>query len=207
VLFLDEVGALNAALQARLLKALETGLAGSAEDYPALAVHVRVLSATRRNREELLGRGGLRDDLFYALSTVEIVAPPLLGRGGDAVQLANHFLNLYAHRHNRPRKTLAPEAAHAIVQNPWIGDVRALRQAMERVVIFAEGDRYELCDLPLADSPESAPAEGSELKLSRSERTLIALALKRNGFNISHAAKQLGLSRAALYRRMAKHGL
>jgi len=168
---------------------------------------VRVLAATRR-REALTGPQGLRDDLFYRLNTVEILAPPLRERDGDALILARHFLHLYAQRYDRPVKPLAPEVIETIAESPWPGDVRALRQAMERCVIFAEGDSYQLSDLALTESQHTPAAPvRSDLNLVESERALISRALKRHNFNVSHAAKQLGLTRAALYRRMAKHGL
>ena len=198
-LLLDEVGVLAPMLQLRLLEALET---------PRWSHDVRIVAATRRGREELRGPGGLRDDLLYRLNTVEIIAPPLRERTGDALILAEHFLRLYARRYGRPVKPLTAEAVDAIADHPWPGDVRALRQAMERCVIFAEGDRYELTDIPLTDlEPQSPTAARGALNLAESERALVSRALKRNSFNVSHAAKELGLTRAALYRRMAKHGL
>jgi DNA-binding NtrC family response regulator len=200
-LLLEEVAALAPVLQIRLLDLLDARRTGLS------ALDVRVLAATRR-REALTGPQGLRDDLFYRLGTVEILAPSLRERGGDALILARHFLHLYAQRYGRPVKTLAPEVIETIAESPWPGDVRALRQAMERCVIFAEGESYRLSDLALAESQHTpaAPAR-SDLNLVESERTLISRALKRHNFNVSHAAKELGLTRAALYRRMAKHGL
>ncbi len=211
-LYLDEVGALPPPLQARLLAVLESGrLTPPGLDRP-VAMDVRLVSATRRKREELQGRGGLRADLLYRLNTVEIFAPSLRERGGDALLLAEHFLRLFAHRYGRTARPLAPEAAEAIAQAPWPGDVRALRQAMERCVILAEGERYEVGDIPFTEpaAPETAAIAApvrTSLNLVESERALVAAALKRNSFNVSQAAKQLGLTRAALYRRMAKHGL
>jgi DNA-binding NtrC family response regulator len=196
-LLLDDVGSLAPALQIRLLQALETGRGADA---------ARILATTRRSRDALRGQGGLRDDLLYRLNTVEIDAPPLRSREGDVSLLAEHFLRLYARRYDRPLKPLSAEAAEAIAEHPWPGDVRALRQAMERCVIFAEGEVYAASDLSLTDDAP-APLGRSEATLTQSERSLIARALKRNSFNISHAAKELGLTRAALYRRMAKHGL
>jgi DNA-binding NtrC family response regulator len=200
-LLLEDVAALAPVLQIRLLDLLDARRTG------ATAPDVRVLAATRR-REALTGPHGLRDDLFYRLGTVDILAPPLRERGGDALILARHFLHLYAQRYGRPVKTLAPEVIETIAESPWPGDVRALRQAMERCVIFAEGDSYRLSDLALTES-QHAPATPvrSDLNLVESERALISRALKRHNFNVSHAAKELGLTRAALYRRMAKHGL
>ena len=196
-LFLDEVGALTPALQSRLL--------GSLEAYPNL----RLIAATRRRREDLLGSGGLRDDLLSRLNTVEISLPPLRDRGADILLLAEHYLRLFARRYGRTQKPLSPEAARQITGNPWPGNVRALRQAMERAVILNEADSYGPADFAPAEparSEAAAPAD-PDLNLARTERALVAAALKRNGFNVSHAARELGLTRAALYRRMAKHGL
>ncbi len=200
-LLLEEVAGLPPVLQIRLLDLLD------ARRTRLPAPDVRVLAATRQ-REALTGSQGLRDDLFYRLNTVEILAPPLRNRGGDALILARHFLHLYAQRYDRPVKALAPEVVETIAESPWPGDVRALRQAMERCVIFAEGDSYQLADLALTETQHTPAAPPrSDLNLVESERTLIGRALKRHNFNVSHAAKELGLTRAALYRRMAKHGL
>jgi len=197
-LFLDEVGEMSPRLQARLVAALEQ----------PTAMDMRVVAATRRRREALRGRDGLRDDLLFRLNTVEIHAPPLRERDGDALILAEHFLRLFALRYGKPARCLSPEAAEAIAEHPWPGDVRALRQAMERCVIFSEGGRHELADIPLAEPAEDSPVPARPtLDLARSERALIVQALKKNAINVSHAARQLGLSRASLYRRMAKHGL
>lgn len=195
-LVLDEVTALTGPQQARLLAALTQ--AGPAD--------VRLVSLSRRRREELHGRGGLRADLLYRLNTVEVFAPPLRERGEDALRLAEHFLRLFARRHGRPLRPLAPALADAILADPWPGDVRALRQAMERCIIFAEGERYELRDIPLlgAHGDGAAPLAPN---LAQTERALVAAALKRHGFNVSHAARDLGVTRPTLYRRMAKHGL
>jgi DNA-binding NtrC family response regulator len=195
-LCLEEVGSLTRPAQGALAAALET------------AGDTRLMATTRRPRESLKGPSGLRDDLLFRLNTVEILAPPLAARSGDALLLAEHFLRLFAKRYDRPAKPLSEQAASFILGRTWTGEVRALRQAMERCVIFAEGGRYELSDIPLAEDGDEGPAPSrSSLDLARSERALIVQALKRHAFNVSHAARQLGLTRAALYRRMAKHGL
>ena len=195
--FLDEIGALSLRLQGRLLTAMESP-----------DIDVRFIAASRRPRERLNGPGGLLHDLFYRLNTVEIKAPALHEMGQDVLLLAQHFLRLYANRYDRPAKVLSPEAQTAILGDAWPGNVRALRQAMERCVIFAEGERYEPADLQFPNAEDSAiPTPRPDLSLAKSERAMIAAALKRNSFNVSQSARQLGLTRAALYRRMAKHGL
>lgn len=195
-LFLDEIAALTGPQQARLLAVLGRGA-------PA---DVRIVSSSRRRREEVHGRGGLHADLLYRLNTVEVFAPPLRERGGDTLILAEHFLRLFARRYGKPLRPLAPALADAILADPWPGDVRALRQAMERCIIFAEGERYELGDAPLSSGRGDGPAPLA-LSLAQTERALVAAALKRHGFNVSHAARDLGVTRPTLYRRMAKHGL
>ena len=197
-LVLDEVGALTPALHARLLAALS----GRGSGAP------RIISTGRRSRDVLQGRGGLRDELLYRLNTVEIILPPMAERGSDALLLAEHFLLLCARRHERPAWPLSEAARTAVLASPWPGGVRALGQAAERCVIFADGPVFEPADLGLAPTVD-APATGSSsrLDLRMSERALVAAALKRHGFNVSHAARELGLTRPALYRRMARHGL
>jgi DNA-binding NtrC family response regulator len=193
-LVLDEVGELPPLLQGRLCAALER-----AEDG-------RVVSTSRRPLAALRGRGGVRDDLLYRLNTVEIALPPLTARGEDPLRLAEHFLRRAARRHRRPPLPLSPAAAQAIMAAPWSGGVRALAQAAERAVLFAEGRACEPADLGLEPTGPH-PAPPGALDLQASERALVSAALKRHRFNVSHAARELGLTRPALYRRMAKHGL
>ncbi len=193
VLVLDEVSALSAALQSRLLAMLEAG-----------KIDARLIATTRRPRREL----DLREALLLRLNTVEIPLLPLGDREDDARGLAEHFLRLFAHRHGRPQKPISPEALDAIAAMRWPGEVRGLRQAMERCVIFSDGARYEAADLEAAlASSDVNSAVAPPASLAETERALVAAALKRASFNVSHAAKALGLTRAALYRRMAKHGL
>ena len=196
-LVLDEVGELAPALQARLAAALDQGDV----DHP------RLVCTSRRPRAALQGRAGLRDALLYRLSTVELTLPPLAERDRDAVILAEHYLRLSARRHGRPLRPLSPAAVTAVLASPWAGGVHALRQAAERCVIFAEGLAYQPADLGLEVAAEVARSPGGALDLRLSERELVATALKRHGFNVSHAARELGLTRPALYRRMSKHGL
>jgi DNA-binding NtrC family response regulator len=190
-LVLDEISALSPALQSRLLTVL---------DGPGL--QARLIATTRRPRGEL----SLREELLLRLNTVEIALPPLRAREDDVRGLAEHFLRSFANRHGRPQKPLSPEAVDVIAKTRWPGEVRGLRQAMERCVIFSDGDGYEAADLHAALASSEVGAAPSP-SLAETERALVAAALKRASFNVSHAAKALGLTRAALYRRMAKYGL
>jgi DNA-binding NtrC family response regulator len=193
-LVLDEVGELPASLQERLGAVLERG------------TEARVISTSRRSVSALSGRGGLRDALLYRLGVVEITLPPLSARGTDPVILAEHFLRQAGRRHGRAAPLISPAAVQAILSSPWPGGVRALAQAMERAALFADGAMCEPGDLGLQTAPAPS-SEAAGLDLQASERALVAAALKRHRFNVSQAAKDLGLTRPALYRRMAKHGL
>jgi DNA-binding NtrC family response regulator len=202
-LFLDEVGALPSALQARLL--------GFIRERPEL----RLLAASRQKREALhdkVGQGGaIQADLLYRFNTVELLLPPLRDRGEDARLLAEHYLRLFARRYGRAGLVLSPQAADAIAAASWPGNVRALRQAVERAVVLAQGGVLGPEDIPLGvpileGVAAMLPGDG-DLNLARSEKSVVEAALRRHGFNVSHAARELGLTRAALYRRMARHGL
>jgi DNA-binding NtrC family response regulator len=199
-LVLDEIGALSPFLQSRLLALIEARTRGPAAP--------RLISITARPRASLEAPGGPRPDLLVRLNTVEIWAPPLRDRGEDIGLLAEHFLGLYGRRYGRPPRALSPAAAQVLARADWPGNVRALRQTLERVVILTDGSTVDVAELHTVGlatetvvSPPAAPT------LALSERALIEAALNRRGFNVSQAAADLGLTRASLYRRMAKHGL
>ena len=211
-LFLDEVGRLPAGLQAKLLAALERREVVPVGAERALPVDVRVIAASNMSRQQLYSETTLRADLLHRLNTVEISVPPLRDRGEDILELSRHYLRLYARQYARPEKPLTPDAVQALKRDGWRGNVRALRHAMERAAVLSEGPAYEAADFPLGASGSGdaggAPSlPGGDLNLARSERWLIEQALRRHHFNVSHAARDLGLTRAALYRRMEKHGL
>jgi DNA-binding NtrC family response regulator len=211
-LYLDEVGQLPGGLQLKLLAALERGQVTPLGAERPSPIDVRVVAATNLPRPQLYSGLGFRPDLLVRLNTVEISLPPLRDRGEDVVQLARHYLKFYARRYGRAEKPLSEAAAAAIRADPWPGNVRALRHAMERAVILSETTAYEPQDFPLTGAAKSnrkdpAAPPGGDLNLARSERWLIEQALQRHHFNVSHAARDLGLTRAALYRRMEKHGL
>ena len=168
---------------------------------------VRLIATTRLDRAGL--RCGLHEDLLYRINTIELDLPPLRARGGDAVLLARHFVAVFAGRYAKPLRPLTPEVERAIAADAWPDNVRGLRQAAERAVLLGQGEAHDVADFSLALPPDnwSPRAIAADLNLARSEETLIAAALKRHGFNVSRAAAELGLTRAALYRRMARYGL
>ena len=210
-LFLDELGNLPGPLQVKLLSALERRqITPLGSDRP-VPIDVRIVAATNLPREDLYADGAVRADLLYRLNTVEITVPPLRDRGEDILELARHYLKAYARRYARKDKPVSDAAAQALLADPWPGNVRALRHAMERAVILSEGAAYEARDFPLSGGPvprrkAEAPLP-DDLNLARTEKAMIERALQKHHYNVSHAAKDLGLTRAALYRRMEKHGL
>lgn len=191
-LLIENVDALGRAEQRALLARLGTA---------------RVIATSRLCRAHV--REALIDDLYHRLSTIEIDLPPLAVRVGDVARLARHFLDLFASRHGQVRRPLADEALRALDGDPWPDNVRSLRQACERAVLLGSGARHEVGDFGIAVEPEAPVprAAAADLNLERGEKTLVAAALQRHAFNVSRAAAELGLTRAALYRRMEKHGL
>jgi DNA-binding NtrC family response regulator len=209
-LFLDEIGNLPLHLQPKLLTVLEQRKVTPVGANQPVPVDIRVIAATNMTPAMLRDERQFRQDLLFRLNTVEIDLPPLRDRREDVPALIDHYLSLYAERYKRPRPDLSPQALGALVAHDWPGNVRALRHAVERAVILAgdgplEADAFALA--PAATPRVTAEPVVSDLNLDRVERRLVEEALKKHGYNISSAAHELGLSRAALYRRMEKHGL
>jgi DNA-binding NtrC family response regulator len=209
-LFLDEIGNLPLHLQPKLLTVLEQRKVTPVGANQPIPVDIRVIAATNMTPAMLRDERQFRQDLLFRLNTVEIDLPPLRDRREDVPALIDHYLSHYAERYKRPRPDLSPEALGALVAHDWPGNVRALRHAVERAVILAgDGplgtDAFALT--PVATPRVTTEPVVSDLNLDRVERRLVEEALKKHGYNISSAAHELGLSRAALYRRMEKHGL
>lgn len=217
-LFLDEIGNLPLHLQAKLLTVLAQRKVTPVGGDRALDIDVRVVAATNVSREKLSDESLFRQDLLFRLNTVEIFVPPLRERLEDIEEIAAHYLARYGRKYRKPLRTLSPLAIEAAKQAPWPGNVRALQHAIERAVILAEGDEIHAADLGIlpaaghtaseaTGNPAAKESEPADLDLSRMELRLVKEALRKHHFNISHAARALGITRAALYRRMEKHGL
>jgi DNA-binding NtrC family response regulator len=212
-LFLDEIGNLPLRLQPKLLTALEQRQVTPVGANKPVSIDIRVIAATNLPPERLHDEGHFRQDLLFRLNTVEIRLPPLRERREDIAVLVDHYVEIYAKRYDRPVPRVSAAARAALVTHDWPGNVRALRHAVERAVILAAGPALEAEDFSLgspsrlATTAVVAPPAADDLNLDRVERRLVEEALRRHGYNISLAAQELGLSRAALYRRMEKHGL
>jgi DNA-binding NtrC family response regulator len=210
-LFLDEIANISLSQQARLLRVLETGEFERLGSSRTRSASVRLLSATNADLRQEVGAGRFRQDLLFRLNTVEIHVPPLRSRRADVMPLAEHFLVQHTGRYRKRLRGFADDAVQALLAHHWPGNVRELDHAVERGVLMAAGERLRAADLGLhaaaggAALPGTAPIE--ELPLEDVERLLIEKALARHGGSVSQAARALGLSRSALYRRIEKHGL
>ncbi|MEO6865648.1 MAG: helix-turn-helix domain-containing protein, partial [Gemmatimonadaceae bacterium] len=173
----------------------------------AKTVNARVLSATNVDPIAEVAAGRFREDLLFRLNTIELKLPPLRDRREDIPTLAAHFLKRQAARYSKPLTGFDHSAMHALMDHPWPGNIRELEHTIERAVLLANGDVVRASDLALTARGPVAAQRLDELTLDEAERTLIQKALARFDGNVSHAAKALGLSRSALYRRMSAHGL
>ena len=205
-LFLDEIANVAPAQQVKLLRVLETGEFERVGSSKTRRVSVRVISATNSDLFEEVAAGRFRQDLLFRLNTVEIRLPPLRERREDITLLAMHFLRQHA-RHYRKRLTGFDSAAlQMLAEHHWPGNVRELDHAVERGVLMSLGELVRAGDLSLKPSREGA-SRLEEMSLEEVEAFLIKKAMARYDGNVSHAARALGLSRSALYRRLQRYGL
>src|ERR1700674_1150635 len=206
-LFLDEIANVPLNLQAKLLRVLEAGELERVGSSTTRRVDVRVLAATNADVNAEAAAGRFRQDLLFRLNTIEIHLPPLRERREDILLLADHFLRGYAQRYRKTISGFDAAATQLLREHPWPGNVRELDHAVERGVLLSTGPLLHAADLGLrAPAPAGSPRL-EEMSLDEVERHLIQRTLARHDSNVSQAAKALGLSRSALYRRLQKYGL
>jgi DNA-binding NtrC family response regulator len=205
-LFLDEIANVPLNLQAKLLRAIESGELERVGSSKTRRVDVRILSATNANLKECVATGAFREDLLFRLNTVEIRLPPLRERAEDIPRLATHFLLQHARRYQRTITGFDAAALQAMREHSWPGNVREMDHAIERGVLLAQGDLVRTSDLGLRGA-DGAPTKLEDMSLEEVESFLIRKTLARYEGNVSRAADALGLSRSALYRRLQKYGL
>jgi two-component system nitrogen regulation response regulator NtrX len=219
-LFLDEVGDMSLAAQAKVLRALQDGVVQRVGGSGAIAVDVRVVAATNKDITQEIVEGRFREDLYYRLNVVPIQVPPLRERKEDIPILVEHFAAGYCEENGLPPKAFAAEAVQALVDRPWPGNVRELKNTVERLVILAPGDTIRAADVaaltgpPLraggaVDEPESLLAR--DLSFSdyqeAAERAFLERKLETNDWNVSETARQLGMQRSHLYKKIEKYSL
>lgn len=207
-LFLDEIGNLPLPLQAKLLTALESRTITRIGSNTPIPIDVRLISATNMRLHQMVADDRFRQDLLYRINTVEITLPPLRERSGDIPLLVEHFLVIFSRKYNRPRKRILPAALTRLEKYSWPGNIRELQHVVERAVIMSDSDSIGPEDILLAEP--MARKDGlvfDNYNLDEVEKTVIRKALSRHHGNVSQAAKELGLTRTSLYRRMQKYGL
>lgn len=207
-LFLDEIGNLSLPLQAKLLNVLQSRQLRRVGDSEMRLVDIRLICATNMPLYEMVREQRFRQDLLYRINTVEITLPPLRERGDDIALLADHFLKVYRRKYQKNFLSLAKPTLKKLLDYHWPGNIRELRHAMERAVILCEGDVLEPDDFLFHAKVERVNDDAFEsYNLAEMERWAIQKALTKHTGNITKAADELGLTRAALYRRMEKYGL
>ena len=208
-LFLDEIGNLSPPLQAKLLTALENRTVTRLGSNRAIAIDARLICATNMPIHDMVASRDFRQDLLYRINTVEIHLPPLRDRLEDIPLLVAGFLETHGQKYDKPGIAVQPAAFEHLKNYNWPGNIRELQHAIERAVIMNESGALRPSDFPLG---VSEPAAGDDIhfddyNLQRVEKTVIRKAIEKHRGNISHAARELGLTRSALYRRLEKHGL
>jgi two-component system, NtrC family, nitrogen regulation response regulator NtrX len=211
-LFLDEIGDMSLVTQAKLLRVLQEGIVTPVGSAEPRKVDVRILSATSKNLPEEIGRGTFREDLYHRINVLTIAVPPLRSRREDIPELAEHFLRLASAENGVPPKRLSSRAVDVLMQLPWQGNVRELRNLMERVAILVTNNSVGSQDLMDVLHMASGPDEGAgavPLREARSrfERQYIVTRLHANRGNLGATARELGIERTNLYRKMKQLGI
>jgi DNA-binding NtrC family response regulator len=205
-LFLDEIGNLPAGQQAKLLRVLDSGEFEPVGSSRTRKVSVRLIAATNADLHKWVAEGRFRQDLLFRINTIEIRIPPLRERRADIAPLALAVLAASGRRYGRSLREFDPEAMRALQYYAWPGNIRELRNVIERAALLARGEVVSMADLRLVPVNASPPAL-EDMNLEDAERILIRAALKRHAGSVVEAAAALGLSRSALYRRMEKLGI
>ncbi|MEZ5285242.1 MAG: sigma-54 dependent transcriptional regulator [Vicinamibacterales bacterium] len=204
-LFLDEIANVPLTQQQKLLRVIETGEFERLGSSKTRKVNVRLISATNADLQAEVGTGRFRQDLLFRLNTIEIQLPPLRDRREDIPLLARHFLQQHAQRYRKPLSGFDPAAMQHLLDHRWPGNVRELDHAIERAVLMSTGGTIRAQDLGLRPDP-AASGRLEDMSLEEVEAFLIRKAMARYG-NVSQAARALGLSRSALYRRLERYKL
>ncbi len=208
-IFLDEIGNLSHGLQSKLLSVLQSRKVirlGSNKEIP---IDVRLICATNMPLYQMVNENKFRQDLLYRINTVEIKLPPLKERLEDFAPLIEHFIETYSHKYKVPKKRIGAGTMKRLQKHDWPGNIRELQHAVERAVILGESTVLEPQDFFITESEKKSSDDFNPdtLNLEEVEKVLVRKVIDKYGGNISRAAKELGLTRASLYRRIEKYGL
>lgn len=204
-IFLDEIGEMPITLQAKLLRTLECGEFIKVGDCKTTKVDVRIIAATHRNLKESIVKGEFREDLYYRLSVFYIELPPLRERGDDIVLLAQNFVSAFARRMRKPEFKIDQSFLDALVRHKWSGNIRELRNTIERSLIMAEDGYLKVSDLPL--EVQVAQDRLSSMELSAIEREHICKVLRHTAGNKTETARLLKIGLTTLYRKIEEYGI
>jgi DNA-binding NtrC family response regulator len=213
-LFLDEIGDLSVAMQAKLLRSLQEKEVMRVGGAKPIKIDVRVIAATNRDLEGMVKESRFREDLYYRLNIIPITIPPLRSRRDDILPLVDYFTDKHSRASNRRIRGLTAAARNLFLNYAWPGNVRQLESAVERAILLCEGDEIDVEDLPVEIRQQDSPASNFSFKLPPEgisfedlERSLIVQAMEQTGWNITRAAKLLGLSFRTLQYRLEKFGI
>jgi DNA-binding NtrC family response regulator len=207
-LFLDEIGNLSLAMQAKLLRVLETRKVTRLGSSKSREFDIRLICATNMPIYDMVAQNEFRQDLLYRMNTVEINLPALNERREDIPLLVDYFLTMFSKKYQKTITGVSAPALRKLEKYQWPGNIRELRHTLERAIILADSSMLQPTDFMFPESEKEI--EGvvfDNYNLEEVEKAVIRKALKKNEGNISHAAKELGLTRTSLYRRMEKYGL
>jgi DNA-binding NtrC family response regulator len=210
--FLDEIGEMVPSLQAKLLRFLEEKTFKRVGGSTDIRVDVRVVAASNRNLEDEVKRGRFREDLYYRLNVLPIALPPLRARAEDIPSLVHYFIDGFNTEFRKKVRRVVPETMKRLQSYGWPGNIRELRNAIERAMLLAEGEELTDADFPLAGGTGSRLTEGVQLPahgidLEQLERSLVVQALERSGWNQTRAATLLGVNRDQIRYRIEKFKL
>jgi transcriptional regulator with PAS, ATPase and Fis domain len=207
-IFLDEIGNLSLPLQAKLLSVLQNRTVTRLGESKERKIDIRLISATNMPLNEMVAKGTFRQDLLFRINTVELILPPLRLRGNDIILLAYHFLQTFSNKYHKAIQNINVKAEKTLLGYHWPGNIRELQHVMERAIIMTDG--IEITEQDLQLSPQKFGNQSvlqTDMPLDEMEKMMVNKAIEKHKGNISRAATELGLTRAALYRRIEKFGL
>jgi len=207
--FLDEIGNISLTQQAKLLTVLQNRLVTRLGSNQPVPIDIRLICATNVPLSELANENRFRKDLIYRINTVEIMVPPLRRRGDDILVLAKHFAKLYSNKYMKPAIGFDDAALQKLLQYHYPGNVRELQYTIERAIIMSDGEVLHPQDLIFSpiESATTTIVETDDLNLSSIEKNTILRVIEKHNGNITKAARELGLTRTALYRRLSKYDI
>jgi two-component system nitrogen regulation response regulator NtrX len=221
-IFLDEIGDMSAKTQAKVLRVLQEGEVERLGSARMIKVDVRVIAATNKNLEEEIEKGHFRDDLYFRLAVIPIYVPPLRERPEDIPLLVRHYMELFSRENNVRPKRITPAALEALQRHRWKGNIRELRNTVERVIIMTGADAIDVADLPdtvrspgaggAAARPGEVPSRAGDTKAGtlrefkdNAERAFLVAKLRESGWNISKTAEVIDTPRSNLYKKLEQY--